>query len=91
VKDLDAVVLDEMSDHQLLAAIAANTAGTHAELVKLNEALQAGSLNIRTHHPLCVTPKDGDYTVQQLEVMGKYLNQSIETGALELPQKGAQS
>ena len=76
--------LDELSEKELLVEIA-------SELKQLNEGLRAGSLNIRTHHPLCVTPKDGVYSVQLLEAMGQYLNKSIDTGALALPQKGGQS
>lgn len=62
------------------------------QLRRLNDNLEAGTLNIRTHHPLCATPKDADYSVQQLDVMGRYLNTAIAEGRLVLPaREGAQS
>jgi hypothetical protein len=62
------------------------------QLRRLNDNLEAGVLNIRTHHPSCITPKDGDYTVQQLDAMSKFINQAIKDGRVALPpREGGQS
>jgi hypothetical protein len=56
-----------------------------AQLKRLNDNIENGYINLRTHHPLCAAPLGGDYTVQQLDVMSRFLNDAIKTGALVLP------
>lgn len=55
------------------------------ELKRLNDNLEAGLLNIRTHHPTCIAPKGGDYTIPQLEAMSQYVERAIDEGRLALP------
>ncbi len=57
------------------------------ELQRLNDNLEAGRLNIRTHHPLCTVPPNKDWSVSQLEAASKFLSHAIETGAFVLPPK----
>ncbi len=57
------------------------------ELKRLNDNLEAGRLNIRTHHLLCTLPLNKDWSINQLEAASKFLNKAIETGAFVLPPK----
>lgn len=57
------------------------------QLKRLNDNLEAGRLNIRTHHPLCTVPPNKDWSVSQLEAASKFLSHAIETGVFVLPPK----
>jgi hypothetical protein len=58
------------------------------EVRRLNDNLEAGRVQVRTHHPLCLTPNHSeDYTVSELELIGKFLSASITAGTLVLPER----
>jgi len=71
--------------------IAAAIADLAAEVHQLRTGLVAGRFNIRTHHPLCSTPPAGDYSIEQLEAMARFVTKAIETGALVLPSKAKEA
>lgn len=56
-----------------------------AELKRLNDNLQAGTLNMREHHPRCIAPIAGDYTIRELEIISKYAESALAEGRLVLP------
>ena len=62
-----------------------------AEVHQVRTGLVVGRFNIRTHHPMCSTPPAGDYTIEQLEAMARFVSKAIETGALLLPPKAKEA
>jgi hypothetical protein len=56
-------------------------------LKRLVDGLEAGTFSIRTHHPLCMTPKNLDLTVADIEAVSRFVDASITAGTLALPSK----
>jgi hypothetical protein len=75
-------------DVAVLPMIARSVATIAVQFLRFNNLLESGRLNIRTHHPLCSTPREDDYSIQQLDAMSLYLNEAIRDGRLVLPPKG---
>jgi hypothetical protein len=74
-------ILDTQDD------VATQTGLVAAELKRLNDNLEKGLINIRTHHPLCIALPNGDYTIGQMEEASRFIAASIKSGALVLPGK----
>jgi hypothetical protein len=78
-----------MNTDTLLEKILATGEDIAKQLERFNDNVESGSINIRTHHPLCVLPPNREFTILQIEAASKFLAHAIETGALVLPPKDA--
>jgi len=58
------------------------------QMKRFNDNLEASRINIRTHHPLCFTPPNADWSMSQIEAASRFVAHAIETGAFVLPPKG---
>ena len=58
------------------------------ELERLNDNIESGKINIRTHHPLCLGDQHANYTISQMDAINSFLAASIKSGALVVPPAG---
>ncbi len=75
----------------LLKKLLATQEDIASQLERLNKNLESGTINIRTHSPLCIALPGKDYTLAQMEAASSFLAASIKSGALVLPGKGEPS
>jgi hypothetical protein len=71
--------------------VATQTGLVAAELKRLNDNLEKGVLNIRTHHPLCIALPGNDPSLSDMEAASSFLAAAIKSGALVLPGKNGGS